>query len=605
MINALGRRGEYPRAATTPGPTSSPSERSLSATGDSGTHGLARLALGVLVMLVAGALFAPVAQAAEQKLTAGDGAANDFFGGSLGMAGDTMVVGAPADDVGANSNQGSASLFVRSGDHWSEQQKLTASDGTAFDQFGSSVAISGDTLVVGAMGDVGGQGSAYVFVRNGGVWSEQQKLIAGDGATSDQFGWSVAISGDTLAVGVTSDDVGANVNQGSAYVFVRSGGVWSQQQKLIASDGAASDELGFSLAISGDTLAAGAPPDDGGRGSAYAFVRSGGVWSQSQRLTASDRVVGDSFGRSVGISGDMVGVGAIADDVGANVDQGSVYVLLLDADTDGVPDSEDNCPTVANPDQADHDGDGAGDACDPDTSAPTISSVTLSANPIPVGGFALLQVTASDDWGVAGGEFTVDGGVPQLLSATLSGTLSALATGVYTIEARVRDAAGNWSAPVSVILAVYDPSGGFVTGAGMIDSPAGACALDPTVAGKARFGFVSQYRKGASTPTGKTDFEFKLAGFEFESSTYQWLVVAGPKAQYKGTGTVNGVGSYGFLLTATDGQLAGGGGTDRFRIKIWDSATNMVVYDNVLGGSDDLDDANPQAVTAGNIVIHK
>ena len=278
---------------------------------------------------------------------------------------------------------------------------------------------------------------------------------------------------------------------------------------------------------------------------------------------------------------------------------------LADLDGDGVADAVDNCPFAANAGQADSDGDRTGDVCDVDIAPPAIGSLTLSANPIALGGLSTLQVTASDDWGVTGGQFTIDGDTPQSLSPPLSATLTGLATGVYTIEARVHDAAGNWSAPVSAILAVYDPSGGFVTGAGTIDSPAGAYAPDPALVGKARFGFVSQYRKGASTPSGKTDFEFKVGGFTFESSSYQWLVVSGPKAQYKGSGTVNGVGSYGFLLTATDSQLPGGGSTDRFRIKIWDSTTNLVVYDNVVGGSDDLDDASPQAMTAGNIVIHK
>jgi uncharacterized delta-60 repeat protein len=240
-----------------------------------------------------------------------------------------------------------------------------------------------------------------------------------------------------------------------------------------------------------------------------------------------------------------------------------------------------------------------------DTTAPTINSVMLSANPVPVGATSTLQVTASDDSGVTGGEYTIDGGSPRPLSATLSATVSGLATGVYTLEARVRDAAGNWSAPASVILAVYDPSGGFVTGAGTIDSPAGAYAANPALAGGAKFGFVSQYRKGADTPTGKTDFEFRLADFEFESTSYQWLVVAGAKAQYKGLGTVNGTGAYGFLLTATDGDLSGGGGIDKFRIKIWDMASGAVVYDNGAGASDDMDQANPQAIVSGSIVVHK
>ena len=120
-----------------------------------------------------------------------------------------------------------------------------------------------------------------------------------------------------------------------------------------------------------------------------------------------------------------------------------------------------------------------------------------------------------------------------------------------------------------------------------------------------RFGFVSAYRAGATTPTGQTEFQFELAGFNFHSSSYQWLVVSGARAQYKGTGTVNDAGDYGFLLTATDGQLPGGGDVDRFRIKIWDRATGAVVYDNVPGASDDIDAANPQAIRKGSVVIHK
>ncbi len=120
-------------------------------------------------------------------------------------------------------------------------------------------------------------------------------------------------------------------------------------------------------------------------------------------------------------------------------------------------------------------------------------------------------------------------------------------------------------------MVVYDPAAGFVTGGGWINSPAGAYAADPTLTGKANFGFVSKYQKGATVPTGKTEFQFKAGGLNFQSTSYDWLVVAGAKAQYKGTGTVNGVGGYGFMLTAIDGQQPGGGGVDKFRIKIWDA----------------------------------
>ena len=133
------------------------------------------------------------------------------------------MVGACGDDVGANADQGSAYVFTRSGTTWSQQAKLTAADGAAGDWFGYSVAVSGDTAVVGAAGDDVGanadQGSAYVFARSGTTWTQQAQLTAADGAAGDCFGRSVAVSGDTAVVGASDDDVGANTDQGSAYVF--------------------------------------------------------------------------------------------------------------------------------------------------------------------------------------------------------------------------------------------------------------------------------------------------------------------------------------------------------------------------------------------------
>lgn len=181
------------------------------------------------------------------------------------------------------------------------------------------------------------------------------------------------------------------------------------------------------------------------------------------------------------------------------------------------------------------------------------------------------------------------------------------AAGVYSVTVTVNDDNGGL-ATQTVMLVVYDPSGGFVTGGGWIASKAGDCQLnDPcrVASGKANFGFVSKYRRGATAPTGQTEFQFSAGGFTFQSSSYQWLVVSGPKAQFKGTGTVNGQGAYGFLLTATDGQEPGGGGVDRVRIKVWEVATGQVVYDNVAGAPEDIDQANPTAIGGGSIVVHK
>ena len=185
----------------------------------------------------------------QAKLTASDGDNNDFFGISVAIDGDTAVAGAPLDN-GDLSNQGAAYVFTRSGTTWTEQQKLTASDGKANDLFGTSVAIDGDTVVAGAPGDGGtaNSGAAYVFTRSGTTWTEQQKLTASDGAANDLFGASVSIDGDTAVVGAPNDD-GGTINQGAAYVFTRSGTTWTEQQKLTASDGAANDFFGASVAI--------------------------------------------------------------------------------------------------------------------------------------------------------------------------------------------------------------------------------------------------------------------------------------------------------------------------------------------------------------------
>jgi FG-GAP repeat protein len=264
----------------------------------------------------------------EQKLTASDGAAGDFFGTSVAVSGSTIVVGAPFDSIGGNLLQGSAYVFNRQGGNWVEEQKLTVSDGAAGDQFGQSVAVSGSTIVVGAwLDDINGnvdQGSAYVFNRQGRGWVEEQKLTASDGAASDRFGWSVAASGSTFVVAAMAD----NSLQGSAYVFNRQGGSWLEEQKLTASDGAPGDRFGWSIAISGSTIVVGtAITTIFFEGSAYVFNRQGDGWVQTQKLTASDGAGGNIFGWSVAISGSTIVVGALGTNVETNLDQGSAYVF--------------------------------------------------------------------------------------------------------------------------------------------------------------------------------------------------------------------------------------------------------------------------------------
>jgi hypothetical protein len=177
---------------------------------------------------------------------------------------------------------------------------------------------------------------------------------------------------------------------------------------------------------------------------------------------------------------------------------------------------------------------------------------------------------------------------------------------VYTIVAHIKDFGGLTSDATYQFVVVYDPGAGFVTGGGWINSPVGAYVTNPTLAGKATFGFVSKYKKGQSVPDGNTEFQFHAAGMNFASTAYEWLVIAGARAQYKGTGTINGAGKYGFILTAIDGSVNGGGGTDRFRIKIWDNNNaGAIVYDNQISTTDDAGLTTPGTLLGGgSIQIH-
>jgi hypothetical protein len=203
---------------------------------------------------------------------------------------------------------------------------------------------------------------------------------------------------------------------------------------------------------------------------------------------------------------------------------------------------------------------------------------------------------------------TRTGSVDETIGITTV-TQSFTSAGVYLVTLSINDSCGgigtaNTVNGLTAMVVVYDPNGGFVTGGGWIDSPYGAYTLNSSLVGKASFGFVSKYLPGASLPTGNAEFQFRIANFNLKSTSYDWLVVGGAKAQIKGAGTVNGLGNYGFILTAIDGDISGGGGTDKFRIKVWDkNNSDMVIYDNKVGSSDNSNDATQ--LGAGSIVIHR
>ena len=272
----------------------------------------------------------------QELLDAGAGTF-DWVGSAVALAGDTAFVGSPNHD----GTQGTVYVFTRSGTSWSEGTALVASDGTSGDshQFGGAVKFNGTTLLIGAPGPdytsgAYAPGEAYVFTNSGGTWTETEILQPDDSADGDQFGFSLAIEGTTLLIGAPAADVGANVHQGAGYVFDGSGGSFVQTHKIFADDGVAYDQFGQSVAMSGDTALIGmwshnddptTPPAPPKPGSVYLFSAARDSWTQSDKLTASDATDGDSFGWDVGVDGTTLLVGAQRT-VGANAFQGAAYV---------------------------------------------------------------------------------------------------------------------------------------------------------------------------------------------------------------------------------------------------------------------------------------
>ena len=286
---------------------------------------LTALALALGLALLLGPALLRAQTAPVKKLTASNAEPDAQFGFIVAISGDTAVVGALFEDAGG-ADAGAAYVFQRNqggANNWGQVARLTASDAQPDDLFGIGVAVSGDTVVVGAVfGDAGGAdaGAAYVFRRDqGGAdnWGQVAKLTASDAQPDDLFGIGVAVSGDTVVVGAVFGDAGG-ADAGAAYVFRRDqGGAdnWGQVAKLTASDAQPDDRFGIRVAVSGDTVVVGALFEDAGgadAGAAYVFRRDQGgtgAWGQVAKLTASDAQPGDQFG-TVAVSGDTVVVGS-------------------------------------------------------------------------------------------------------------------------------------------------------------------------------------------------------------------------------------------------------------------------------------------------------
>jgi uncharacterized repeat protein (TIGR01451 family) len=257
--------------------------------------------------------------ARQQKIAHPAPAANEFFGNAVAISGDTLAVSAIMDDEVSAANAGAVYIFTRTSNTWTLQQRVIASDPLVDGGFGRSVALEGNTLLVGAHRANAGTGAAYVFTRSGSVWTQQQRLTGSLAASGDFFGGSVSLSGDRLVVGAERANNGSVIDAGAAYAFQRSGaGTWSEQARLTPTTFSQDDNFGISVAISGATIAVGQPFLGTGvsdnKGAVIVFDEESGVWNRKATLLASDASANDFFGRSVSLSGDLMVIGAYFDD---------------------------------------------------------------------------------------------------------------------------------------------------------------------------------------------------------------------------------------------------------------------------------------------------
>jgi len=283
------------------------------------------LAGGACVLVLVAARWSARGGCAPQEiaqLVASDAAAGDGFGLALAQAGETLVIGAYRKNLTEMTDAGAVYVFSRSGATWSEQGRMTAWDAATGAEFGYAVALSGDTLVVGApWASSGGKaaycGAAYVYVWRGGAWIPQQKLLAADGVIYDEFGAAVAVDGDTIVCGARQANAGAG-QSGAAYVFARSGSTWIQQAKLSASDPGAADRFGSAVAVADESIVVSAVRAGyNDAGAAYCFSLVNGVWAYQGWLTNDGQPDYDYFGTAISLAGDTLIVTAPGSRTGA------------------------------------------------------------------------------------------------------------------------------------------------------------------------------------------------------------------------------------------------------------------------------------------------
>jgi hypothetical protein len=254
----------------------------------------------------------------------------DYFGHAVALDGDTALIASVGDDDNGESS-GSCYVYVRASGTWTLQQKLLPADGAAWDHFGLGIALEGDRAFIGAPHDNSWgsprAGGAYVFERSGTTWTQTHRLVASDTAVGDWFGFGLEVDGDTLVVG-SPYSLEGGVPTGAGYVFELDQGVWTEQQRVVPGDGISDGKFGIGIGLEGDTALVSAMWDDDNgaqSGSVYVFLRSSGTWAQAKKLVPSDGASGDELGYQVCVSGDVVVVGCHGDDDSGS-SSGSAYI---------------------------------------------------------------------------------------------------------------------------------------------------------------------------------------------------------------------------------------------------------------------------------------
>jgi len=515
-----------------------------------------------------------------QKLIAPDGVTGDAFGHVVDVEANTLLVGAPSDDFG----HGAVYAYMRVGDSWLFQQKLIAPDGVTGDAFGGSVSLSGDTALISALGRNGNQGTAYVFTQTEGVWSLQQELTTPGGPsasfTGDFFGYAIALDNDTALISAVSYEMEEFSDlTGAAFLFARTEGVWSFQQILRPPEDTLGDSFGRSVALNGTTAFVGFHTccDVGnGSGPVYVYTQMEGVWAQQDIVTLSDGTSVDLFNHSIAL-GDNTAL--IGNPIQINDDLDTSYIYSI---VDGEWTLEQQLSATDWLPSSDF---GFSVALGADVALVTAPYDALGGSAyvyVPMAGVWVetLKLKASD--GNIGDDF---GRGKRSVSLSGSTVVVGASESVYVFDLPTED--------LPPLIA------GFLKGHGWFDSPAGAYLTFPDLMGKVTFAITSGYLGDDATIEGRVLIDFDGISQTFRSTAIEWMGGAGDKIQLRGTGSIEEGSHYDFMLTVVDNKRGSKRKEkDMLRVQLWDAESGALMYDNAV------DDSSGVAVH-GNIRHHQ